>query len=75
MVDEHGRDQINAVGTDIELAMASGAFKNATSLWSKMETVVDTATGGVNFYNILDWSGGEDYWKNVLQSTDYVGEL
>jgi hypothetical protein len=48
-----------------EAAVRSLQWDLATQLWDETENAVEAASAGVNFYNILDRSGGDDLHKSM----------
>lgn len=40
-------------------AVSQGNWNEATNLWGQVETVVGTVSANVDWYNILDRSGGD----------------
>ena len=36
-----------------------GRWSDATDAWGRTQGVIEDATNGVNFYNILKWGGSE----------------
>jgi len=56
LVDGTGLAKINKTATACEAAYDAGKFVESTNLWSETETVINDITGGVNFYNVLDWN-------------------
>ncbi|KAK7003896.1 retinoid-inducible serine carboxypeptidase [Biomphalaria glabrata] len=57
IVDLAGMQSINAAAKKAEDLVKQGKFEEATEAWSLTEGVVSAESGGVNFYNILDWDG------------------
>ena len=71
LVDKEGLAAINKTAQQCKSALDQGKFDNATQLWSQTESVVEAKTNGVNFYNILNWSGSE---QQMSSSKNYVGQ-
>ena len=71
LVDKEGLAAINKKAQQCKSALDQGKFDNATKLWSDTENVVESKTNGVNFYNILKWSGSE---QQMSSSRNYVGQ-
>ena len=55
-MDEAGLNSINSLALKCAKALADGHGKLATSLWDAAENAIDSATSGVNLYNILKWN-------------------
>ncbi|ELU03230.1 hypothetical protein CAPTEDRAFT_227023 [Capitella teleta] len=55
LVGEKGLKSIALAADQCVNATLQGKFTEATELWSKLESVVEEETNGVNFYNILSW--------------------
>ncbi|KAK3761613.1 hypothetical protein RRG08_040308 [Elysia crispata] len=66
-VDDAGLASIQAAGKKIESLVMEGKFQEATEAWDEAESVVESASGGINFYNILDW-GSQDTFPMQEQS-------
>eukprot|EP01126_Amoeba_proteus_P025549 TRINITY_DN2545_c0_g1_i3.p1 TRINITY_DN2545_c0_g1~~TRINITY_DN2545_c0_g1_i3.p1 ORF type:complete len:386 (-),score=73.02 TRINITY_DN2545_c0_g1_i3:115-1272(-) len=62
-VDNKGYEQIVSVAKQCDQAVASGSWGDATNCWGDSEGVVESVTDGINFYNILQRSGGDDSTK------------
>ncbi|RUS90085.1 hypothetical protein EGW08_002127 [Elysia chlorotica] len=58
-VDDAGLAEIQTAAHKIENLVRAGRFEEATAAWDQAEGVVERASGGVSFYNILQW-GSED---------------
>ncbi|XP_043925643.1 retinoid-inducible serine carboxypeptidase [Protopterus annectens] len=61
LLDDEGLEEVTAAAKDVQDAVEKGDFRLATELWSKAETVVESNTDNVSFYNILK--------KDVAKST------
>ena len=57
MIDEAQLAAINKTAMETKAAFDAGKFKESTDLWGQTEQQCTDLTGGVNFYNILDWGG------------------
>ena len=73
LIDKPGLDKIMAVAKQCRDAYDAGNFKKSTELWSETETVCDEVTGGVNFYNILDWAPNYSPKKEKEQFKSHIG--
>uniref|UniRef100_A0A0L8H0H9 Carboxypeptidase n=2 Tax=Octopus bimaculoides TaxID=37653 RepID=A0A0L8H0H9_OCTBM len=56
LVDENGRTLVNRYAEKVVSLVKSGHYAEATRMWRATEGVVANLTGGVNWYNILQWS-------------------
>ncbi|XP_053151475.1 retinoid-inducible serine carboxypeptidase isoform X2 [Hemicordylus capensis] len=52
-LDDRGLREVTTVAKKILDAVDKSEFKQATSLWSEAEEIIEKNTNGVNFYNIL----------------------
>jgi serine carboxypeptidase 1 len=59
IVDASGLNKINLAAQTVEELVKKGDYTEATNAWGTMESVVEEESGGVNFYNILDWGGSQ----------------
>lgn len=53
VVDQQGFSTIDKSAQDTKTALNNGDFIGATDLWSETEGLVESVSGGVDFYNIL----------------------
>lgn len=67
-------NNITAVAAKCQAALDAGDYELATQLWSQAEAVCDHVTGGVNFYNILDWDPGYSPTDSTSLS-NYLGNV
>ncbi|XP_029637843.1 retinoid-inducible serine carboxypeptidase [Octopus sinensis] len=56
LVDENGRALVNRYAEKVAGLVKLGQYADATRMWRATENVVANLTGGVNWYNILQWS-------------------
>uniref|UniRef100_A0A0B6Y7W4 Carboxypeptidase n=1 Tax=Arion vulgaris TaxID=1028688 RepID=A0A0B6Y7W4_9EUPU len=76
LVDAYGLNNINKAAKTIEELVKQGKYTEATDAWGAAEGVVEDETGGVNFYNILDWSGSQDKIKHgLVDNRSYLDKL
>lgn len=68
IVDKHGLSKINASAYKALELIKSGQWTEATDQFNKCEGVVEEASNGVNFYNILKW--GSDERSSLVQRSD-----
>ncbi|XP_013392846.1 retinoid-inducible serine carboxypeptidase [Lingula anatina] len=60
LIDEHGLQLINGSVVVARKAYDNGKYGLATDEWGKTQEILESLTGGVNFYNILQWNSQED---------------
>ncbi|BFZ17204.1 hypothetical protein BsWGS_20243 [Bradybaena similaris] len=65
IVDSKGLDRINVATRQVAELIKEGKYSEATNAWGDAESTVELISGGVNFYNILDWSGSDKNRKSA----------
>ncbi|XP_053392637.1 retinoid-inducible serine carboxypeptidase-like isoform X1 [Mercenaria mercenaria] len=68
LIDQSGNTSITNSVKKITELIADGQWDKATSQWGSTQTVVELATNGVNFYNILKW--GQEGKSSMFASKD-----
>ncbi|KAL3279830.1 hypothetical protein HHI36_017335 [Cryptolaemus montrouzieri] len=53
LVDNIGYNSIQSGAEKIADALSAGKFSEATSLWEPLQLIVENATSGIDFYNVL----------------------
>ncbi|XP_063987297.1 retinoid-inducible serine carboxypeptidase-like [Diachasmimorpha longicaudata] len=54
MIDRRGLESIERAALATQRAVNEGRWRDATNLWSYTEGVIQSVTGNINFYNILE---------------------
>lgn len=57
LVDKNQAMEIMKQAAHVKQVFDNGEYKNATTEWSKTETLITTKTNGISFYNILTKPG------------------
>ena len=59
LVDQSGLKAVNDSAMTVVKCIQEGRWSDATEAWGQTQEVIENATNGVNFYNILKWGGTE----------------
>ncbi|CAD5123674.1 DgyrCDS11993 [Dimorphilus gyrociliatus] len=72
LVDILGYQKVNNKALDIKSLLSDGKFKEATNQWSELESIIESETAGVDFYNILRFDSQSNSLHNSKSEIDYL---